>query len=163
MELIRYRPGEAIRWLQTGAENNRKTASAKGKAVVRPPEEEHKFQQTVKAAAGAVIDFGKGAYTDLLHRQAEASEYILQEKHFDVVHGSTIKSIAYDRVKGISLLGEKATVTLDKGSLTIKPFAHIVAGRIKVPVGWSRNGMEVPYEVLLEELAARCRVELSED
>jgi len=31
----------------------------------------------------------------------------------------------------------------------------VVAGRTKVPVGWRRNGLEVPYELLIDELAAR--------
>jgi hypothetical protein len=31
-----------------------------------------------------------------------------------------------------------------------------------VPIGWDRNGMEVPYELLVEELAARSRVEVDQ-
>ena len=158
MEPIRYKPGEAIRWLETGAAANRKTAKQKGKDV---------FTSGIPAGAkfgqgvGALIDLGKGAWSDILHQQAEASEYILQEDRFDVVSGNSIKTVPYNEIKRIAIKNEKATVTLDRGStLVIKPYAHIVASRIRVPVGWMRNGMEVPYDLLIEELSARCGVEV---
>lgn len=164
MELVRYKPGEAIRWLETGAVNIRKEAKSKGRSLIRQEGVDQKtFGQNVMTAAGAIMDFGRSAYTDMLHQQAQASEFVLQEQHFDVVKGGSIKTVAYDRVKKVVLRGEKATFTLDKGSLTIKPFAHIVAGRVRVPVGWSRNGTEVPYELLLEELAARCGLEVEDE
>lgn len=158
MEPIRYKPGEAIRWLETGAEANRKSAKQKGREIFGtdlPP--------TVKfgAGVGALIDLGKGAWADVVHKQAEASEYILQDDRFDVVTGNSIKTVPYSEVKKITIKGERATVTLQRGSLIqIKPYAHITAGRLKVPVGWLRNGMEVPYDLLIDELSARCGVEV---
>ncbi len=164
MELVRYKAGEAIRWLQTGAENSRKDARVKGRSVVKQEGvDQRSFGQNVKTAAGALIDLGKSAYTDLLHDQAQASEYVLQEHSFDVVKGSSIKTIPYERVKKIELEGDKSIIILDKGTMVVKPFAHIVAGRVKVPIGWSRNGIEVPYELLMVELAARCKVEIDEE
>jgi hypothetical protein len=160
VEVVRYRPGEAIRWLQTGAEYIRRGARAKGKSVIDP--NGSTFGQNLKTAAGALVDYTKGAYADMMHKQAEAQEYVLLEKHFDIVRGSAIKTLDYDRVKKIEVKGDKATVTFDTGHLTIKPFAHIVSGKARVPVGWSRNGIEVPYELILEELAARCGVEIDE-
>ncbi len=109
--------------------------------------------------AGALFEMGKGAYTDLLHRQAEASEYVLLDSHFDIISGASIKSIGYTRIEAIELKGDRVHLVLDQGTVVIKPFAHIVAGRVKVPIGWSRNGMEVPYELLIEELSARAKVE----
>ncbi len=59
MEPIRYKPGEAIRWLETGAEANLKSAKQKGKDV---------FTSGSNAGAkvgqgfGALIDLGKGAF-----------------------------------------------------------------------------------------------------
>jgi hypothetical protein len=158
MEPIRYKPGEAIRWLETGASANRKSARQKGREV---------FYSDIPAGAklgqgvGALIDLGKGAWTDILHKQADASEYVLQEDRFDVVSGNSIKTVPYAEIKKISLKNEKATITLDRGStIVIKPYAHITASRIRVPVGWLRNGMEVPYDLLIEELSARCSVEV---
>lgn len=158
MEPIRYKPGEAIRWLETGADANRKSAKQKGKEV---------FASGIPASIklgqgiGALFDLGRGAWADVLHKQAEASEYVLQEDRFDVVSGNSIKTVPYSEVKKISIKGEKAIVTLQRGStLSIKPYAHITAGRIRVPVGWMRNGMEVPYDLLIDELSARCGVEV---
>jgi hypothetical protein len=164
MEPIRYKPGEAIRWLETAADSFRKSAKNKGKEAVDPKRDRSDFKKvgaSVADAAGAIYDFGKGAWADMLHRQADASEYVLQENHFDVVKGGSIKSVEYQRVTEISIKGESVIVKLDKGSVSIKPYAYIISGRVKVPVGWSRNGMEVPYELLIEELAARCGVNVT--
>jgi len=158
MEPIRYKPGEAIRWLGTGAEANRKSAKTKGRDVFAPG-----IPPGAKLGQGvaALIDLGKSAWSDILHKQAEASEYVLQDDRFDVVSGTSIKTVPYAEVRKISLRNERATITLDRGStLAIKPYAHITAGRIRVPVGWQRNGMEVPYDLLIEELSARCGVEV---
>ena len=161
MEVVRYRPGEAIRWLATGADNFRRGAVSRGKAAVKQPNSDARaVKENIKNAAGALIDFGKGAYTDLLHNQAEASEYVLLDDQFDIVRGGTIRSIPYSDVKKIEYRADRATLVLPKGSLVIKPVAHIVAGHAKVAVGWARNEIEVPYELLIEELAARCRCEI---
>ena len=158
MEAIRYKPGEAIRWLETGAEANRKSAKQKGREVFTPGTPTGaKLGQGV----GALIDLSKGAWADILHKQAEASEYVLQDDRFDVVTGNSIKTVPYEEIKKISIKNERATITLFRGSvMSIKPYAHISAGRIRVPVGWMRNGMEVPYDLLIEELSARCGVEV---
>lgn len=163
MEVVRYRPGEAIRWLQTGAANIRRGAQAKGRAVAdSTPTDARSFGQGIATAASALVDLGKGAYAELIHRQAEVNEYVLQEERFDVVNGNSIKSVEYSRIKKISFGNERAKIELDRGDLVIKPYAHIVAGRVKVPVGWTRNGMDVPYELLIEEIAARCSLEIEE-
>lgn len=163
MEPIRYKPGEAIRWLETAADSFKRNAKVKGKEAVDPKRDRSDFKkvgQNVADVAGAIYDLGRSAWADMLHRQADASEYVLQDGHFDVVKGTSIKTIDYDRVESVTVKNETVTLNLDKGSLTIKPYAYIVAGRVKVPVGWSRNGMEVPYELLIEELCARCGVNL---
>ena len=157
MELVRYRPGEAIRWLQTGAEHIRREARTKGKAVV---DDGKSFGENLKTAASAVFEFGKGAYAELMHSQAEANEYVLHDAHVDIVRNGSIKRIDYAAVKAMEVHGEKTHLILEKSKVSIRPFAYVVAGKAKVPVGWSRNGIEVPYELLLEELAARCGVDI---
>ena len=164
MELVRYKPGEAIRWLETGADNIRKGAQVRGMNLLKQGGADSKtFAENMKTAAGALFDFGRGTYADMKYRQAEDGEYVFQENQFDIVDGGNLKTISYDRVIAIHLKADRAVLTLDKGIVTIKPFAYIVSGRIKVPVGWVRNGIEVPYELLLLELAARCGVEMQEE
>ncbi len=161
MEIVRYKPGEAIRWLKVGGESERKQAAEKGKSVFEQTgTDQRPAYQNVFTVAGALYKFGRGAYGELKAKMAEASEYILQDAHFDVVHAQSIKSIKYAQVAAVKLTGDKIQLTLDKGHLTIKPYAQIVAGTVKAPVGWTRNGIEVPYELLAEELAARCGVNL---
>lgn len=164
MEPIRYKTGEAIRWLKTGAQAIRKTAGEKGKQVVQSgtPKDVRDVGGRMAAAAGAVMDYGKSAWADMKHNELEHTEYVLTDGGFDVVKGSSIKSIPYDRVTKIQRRGDRVTITLDRGTVLIKPHAFIVAGGLKVPVGWTRNGMEVPYELLLEELAARCGVNIED-
>lgn len=159
MEPIRYRPGEALRWLDVGAKDMRKSAARKGRGIVR--REGHRtIGKDIKEAAGALFDMGKSALADLAHRQAMASEYILEDEVFEVSRGGSSKQYRYEEIESIERKGDRVILALDQGSLTIKPHAYIVSGRIKVPVGWVRNGLEVPYEILLDELAARCGKEL---
>jgi hypothetical protein len=161
VELIRYKPGEAIRWLELGAQDLRKSAQRKGKSLVRR-EGERSIGKDVRQVAGALMGMGKGALADILHHQAQASEYILHDSYFEIVTPNRIRSFKYDSVASIKRKGDKATVVLDQGSVTIRPHAFILSGRVKVPVGWSRNGMEVPYEVLIDELAGRCDVDIED-
>ena len=161
VELVRYKPGEAIRWLEMGAQDLKKSARRKGKSIVRR-EGERSIGRDISQAAGVLMGMGKGALADLIHHQAESSEYVLHDDRFEVVTPGRIKSVKYSQVRSIRMKNEKATLVLDQGSVTIKPHAYVVAGRIKVPIGWARNGMEVPYEVLLDELAARCDVDIEQ-
>lgn len=159
MELIRYRPGEAIRWIQTGAQKNRKDAKVLARSMA-PPEDMRSLAENVKSGVGALVAAGRGAIADLMHHQAAASEYALGETEFEVVKPGSAKRYAYADVKDITVTGDRVLVKTDRAQISIKPYAYVVAGRLKVPVGWSRNGIEVPYELLIEELAARCGIEI---
>lgn len=162
MEEVRYKPGEAIRWLQTGAHDIRKSARRQGKSVMRR-EGERSIGRDLREIAGALTDLGKSAMAELAHRQAEASEYVLHDDRFEVVAGGRIRTVAYREILEIRVRGDKATLAMDQGSLSIKPHAHVVSGRLKVPVGWTRNGIEVPFELLIDELSARCGLTVVRD
>lgn len=159
MELIRYRPGEAIRWLNSGAQDMRKNASRKGKRIIER-EGDRTFGRDFRDAAGVIIDLGKSALAELSHRQAETGEYILHDDRVEVVTPLKITAVRYDQIRHIKLKGETIKLILDHGSLTVKPHAYIVSGRIRVPIGWVRNGLEVPYETLIEELSGRSGVNI---
>ena len=164
METVRYRPGEALRWLQTGAENIRKAAGERGRSVIRQSGTEQKRPvENLRTAAGALADLGRSAYAEALHKKAESMEYVLLKDRLDLIQGPRIESVPWDSIKGIKVEGDRAHLILDKGRVTLKPFAHLVAGRVKVPVGWTRNGIEVPYELLVEEIAARAKREIEEE
>jgi hypothetical protein len=166
MEPVRYRPGEAIRWLESGAESSRDAAKQKAKKLSESDPEASAFKKVgkgIKTAAGAAMDMGRGAWADLLVQRAGASEFVFLDNQVDVVNGNSIRAIPYTSIRAIKQKGDRTALTLDKGSLTIKPYAYIVAGKLRVPIGWTRNDMEVPFELLVEELSARCGVEVQKD
>lgn len=137
----------------------RYVANAQGRSLVRR-EGERSLGKDVMHAAGAIADFGKSALADLKHRQAQATEFILHETEFEIVSSSRAQTIPYDTVLSIRMKGDKATLVFEHGSYSIKPEAYIVSGKIKIPIGWSRNDIEVPYEMLIDELAARVGVKV---
>lgn len=159
MDLIRYKPGEAIRWIHTGAEDMRKQAMRQGKSVIKR-EGDRTIGKDIKDVASALVDMGKSTWAEVLHKQAEASEYVLHADKFDVVSPGKIQSVRYDEVVDMKQKGDRVTVILKQGSITIKPHAYILVGKLKAPVGWARNGLEVAYETLLDELSARCKVNI---
>lgn len=157
MEPIRYKPGEALRWLETGAEDLRKSAKRQGGAVLSRTGA-RSVGTDLKEAAGALVDFGKSALAEVLHRQAQASEYLLFPDRFEIVSPGGLRVVPYAEVVDMKQKGERLTIILKRGSIALKPYAHIVCGRLKVPVGWSRNGIEVPFEMLADELSARAGI-----
>jgi hypothetical protein len=159
VDIVRYRPGEAIRWLETGAQEVRNTAKRQGKSLVRR-EGERSIGKDIRDAAGVLVNMGKSALAEIKHRQATASEYVLHDDRLEIISPGKVRTISYDSVRSIKQRGDRATLILDQGSESIKPHAYIVSGRLRVPIGWSRNGLEVPFEVLLDELSARCDVEI---
>lgn len=160
-ELIRYKAGDAIRWLDLGSGSLKDSAKRHTRDVVER-RGERGIGKDIGGIFGAAMDYGKGAVADMMHRQAEASEYILDGHSFEIHSGRSVKKVLYSDVKSIRRSSDKVKFILSQGSLEIKPYAHIVAGRVRVPVGWSRNGIEVPFDLITEELAARCHVEVEE-
>lgn len=160
METVRYRPGEALKWLEIGALEYRRQARKKGSEAIRL-QEDVPVSSNLKAAAEAAVDLGKGALAELARLQAEGTEYILGDQSFEVVQAGRLRSIRYDAVNAIVQKGDTYQLQLSSGKrLSIRPPAHLVVGRLRVPVGWIRNGLEVPYNVLADELAARCGVNI---
>lgn len=137
----------------------RKNAARTGKRLIQR-EGDRNIGRDFRDAAGVLIDLGKSALAELSHRQAQASEYVFHDDRFEVITPSRITSVRYDQVKQIKLQKDALKIVLDAGQVSVRPHAYIVSGRIKVPVGWQRNGLEVPYETLLEELSGRSGVNI---
>ena len=158
-EIVRYRADEAIRWLDAGADGMRRDAAEGARAAKNAVAGDlGSVGRSIRKAAGSVRDFGRAAVADLSHRRADAIEYVLDEERFDIVRGGAIHSIRYDDVRTIELRGDRATLQMESGHATIKPIAHLVTAGAKVPLGWSRNGLDAPYFTLIEEIAARAGV-----
>ncbi len=107
------------------------------------------------------MDMGRGAFAELVHKQAEGTEYALDEDKLEARNLGRSKAISYRDVKQIlAKSSDRYQLVLASGTHMVKPIAHLVAGRLKVPIGWRRNTMEVPYETLIDEIAARCGLEI---
>ena len=149
--LVRYRPADLLRWLELGAESLRTAGDMKDS-----PESD--IRRAVLHAAGKVFHFGKSAVAEVSRKALAQLEYRLYDDHFEAATATSVKSISYADVKGIEA-GKRGAfkVVSSGGNVTIKPYAWLLAAGVKMPVGWERNGMEVPFELLIEELAARTK------
>jgi malonyl CoA-acyl carrier protein transacylase len=158
-QVVRYRPGEAIRWLDGAAEEALGQAKEKASAVTQNGAG---WTERIKKVAGALGELGRGAQAELTRRRAAVSEFVFRDEDFTVSRAGSRQTFPYSAVKRFAKDKDKVVVTLAHAALTIRPYAYVVAGKLKVPVGWDRNGSEVPYELLFEEWAARCRLEVVE-
>ena len=159
MPTVTYRPPDILHWFSTGSQEALKSAKRKGRSLAKGGE------STVKEkffrAASMAADFGRGAGADLIHRQAAETVYKLYDQHMVVKTPLTQTRVDYEGVTAIrSHAKDKFEIDHDGGTLTVRPIAHLVSGKIRSPVGWMRNDIEVPFTMLLEELSARCSVEI---
>lgn len=159
MDVVRYRPDEAVRWLQMGAANMRLEARRQTSGIILR-EGERTIARDLKDAAGAIFGMGKSAWAELVHDDATATQYVLRKDRLEIVRSGGTKTVRYKDVVSMRQRGDRLTLVLKSGSAAIKPHAHVVSGRVKVPIGWSRDGLQVPYETLLDELSARCGIEI---
>ena len=160
MQRVTYTPAEVLHCSGAGARQARASAKKKGQSVLQDGD----LAKGLRSVAGAAADLGKLALTDLVQRQAEVTSVEFFDDAFEVVGFTNRKRIAYTEVQQIRAMGQdRFEVVYRSGSVVLKPVAHLVAGRLKVPVGWVRNGMEVPYSTLLDELTGRCGVEVSQE
>lgn len=157
MVTVTYKPADVLHWFGIGSRQARQKARKKGQAAFQGTD----FAQGIRDVAGAAAELGKGALTDLVQRKAEDTIYLLSDDAIEIAGMTSRKRVLYQDVTGIeSLTHDRFELQHKGGAIMVKPIAHLVAGRMRVPVGWSRNGMEVPYATLIEELAARCGVEI---
>lgn len=160
MANVVYKPAEVLHWFE--AETRRTNASAKAQTrdIARTAKGEG-IIPGIKQAAEAAISAGKGAYGSVVQRVAEETRYDLFSQGFEVTDLTRKSKIGYDQIRQIlAKPNDRFQILYNGGSLMIKPVAHLVAGKYRVPVGWIRNGAEVSYRTLIEELSARSGVEI---
>lgn len=162
MKTVTYRAPELLRWFETGSQEAYKSALRKGRAL--PATQSGHWQKGVAKAASAALDLGKGAVADIVHRTAEQTVYKFYEDKFTIAGGMSLLTVHYRDVSSVRARGkDRFTVSHPAGTISIKPIAYLLSGRIKVPIGWERNGVEVPFTMLVEELSARCGLEIDSE
>jgi hypothetical protein len=162
-EPVVYSPPACIQWFEVGAGGIKQDARAKAKAA-KVGLQEKDLGTALKEGLSAAMRAGRAAMANLAGKRSEATEVRLYEDHFELVSLLKTVSIPYKEVRSIAPSPggkHRYTLTLRSGEHTLSPVAYLVSGSARVPVGWQRNGMEVPYLLLIEELAARCGVEVT--
>lgn len=159
MQPVRYRPGESLKWLDEAAGADKKKAGRLYQSAVHDSfsgsaaeASRHRLMKAAKAM-GALL---KGAYTEIANSKMLAVEYVLTDDSIFISGPNRREEIRFDTISSLTFDGVNAVFNHQKGDFTIKPYAYITAGAVKAPIGWNRDGHEVPYELLVEEIAARC-------
>jgi len=156
-DVVRYEPVEALRWLKFGAGSMRQDAIQRSGEIVRR-EGARTIGKDLSQAAGALFGMGKSAMADLLHASASATEFVISDTEVQVIRATQSKRYAFSEAVRAERQGDKVYFVFSSGTVEVSPYAYITSGRIKAPLGWNRNGLEVPFTTLVEELAARCGV-----
>lgn len=160
METVTYRAPDILHWFSTGSQEAIDSAVRKGRAFTKSAGDAS-IKENIKRAAGVAADFGRGAAAEVLHRGAVDTVYKLHDTQMDVRGTAGMRTVTYDSILAIQLLPkDRYVIEHTEGTLTVRPIAHLSSGKIRVPVGWVRNEIEVPFSTLLEELSARSGVEI---
>lgn len=114
------------------------------------------LKKAVIEAIGKAVSYGKGAFADVSSRSIERLEYRLYDEALE----TGTKRISYRDIKRIEKSKRGFRIVSGTGGAFIKPYAWLVVSGAKVPIGWERNGMEVPFETLVEEIAARAHTHI---
>lgn len=158
---MRYRPSEALNWLKGGFEENLKYASRLGKAAIREDKSgDTKLRTRVKSAGKALLSLGLGAYREIASVRSNTYEFVVSDENFSAILPNRSVSVQYSSVQRITATDDGFLVHFGQSSLLIKPYAYVVAGLARAPIGWERDGHEVPFETLVEELSARSGIEI---
>ncbi|MGE0002408.1 MAG: hypothetical protein AB7F50_02410 [Fimbriimonadaceae bacterium] len=159
MEPVTYRTPPVLHWFGTESRLNMQAAKKLKESALTAGKRDIAGQ--LKDAASAALSFGKGTAADIAFRNATEEAYVLTETAIERYKSTGRSRVALEKVERIVDEGN-GTIVLEHGSgkLVIRPVAHLVRGRQRAPIGWLRNGVEVPYVTLANEIAARCGLEV---
>jgi len=145
---VRYRPADVLRWLELGNQTLRQSP-------LKPAGPD--VTKALFEIVGKVVREGKGAIAGIAKKNLEGLEFLLEEDH--LIAGG--RQIPYKDVRAIEAeKGGVYQISAGSSSFAIKPYAWLEIAGHKVPIGWLRDGMEVPFELLPEEIAARSALEI---
>ncbi|MER3413677.1 MAG: hypothetical protein C4327_11885 [Meiothermus sp.] len=153
MLVARYRPADAIRWIEIGT---RRTAKP-GDLPFEPP---GGARDAILDALQKALDFGRTKMAEFHGQAIRAKEYLLYEDRFEVVASSGTRSVLYADVESLELKrGGSFLFRLRQGRIAVRPYAWLLVLGTRIPLGWERNGVDVPFETLSEEIALRAKVQ----
>ena len=160
MDSVTYRSPDLLHWFGAGSDAAVESAKRRTKAAAEGASKSD-IKKSLVNVAGAALDIGRMAAVDIVKRQIEDTVYRFDDDVFEVQLAIGTKRIRYEDVASIvAKTNDRYVVTYAGGSITVKPVAHLVSGRVRVPIGWIRNGLDVSYATLAVELAARCDLDI---
>ena len=160
MDSVTYRSPDLLHWFGAGSDAAAESAKRRTKAAAEGASKSD-IKRSLVNVAGAALDIGRMAAVDFVKRQIEDTVYRFDDDGMDVQLAIGTKRVLYDEVKSIvAKTNDRYEVKFVGGTMTVKPVAHLVSGRVRVPIGWVRNGLDVSYATLVQELAARCDLDI---
>lgn len=159
MSTVHYTAPDILHWLGTPADRPK----AKSRQTPEPKSSaSSEIAANIKAVASAATSFGKEAIADIVRAKVSVYKVSLYEKGMEIYSLTATRKIDYENVKSIKeLTNDRFEIVHENGKAIIKPCGHIVVERLKLPIGWIRNGLEVSYHTLIQEIAARSSIEIS--
>jgi hypothetical protein len=152
-EIARYKPADIIRWLEIGADTLRTPSRRSARDM----------KGVVAQAMTRVLDVGKSAVADVGARGLARLEYRVHPDGFEALTATSRKTVPFGPTTRIQSLRRGGfRISTEGTSISVRHYAWLVVSGIKVPLGWRRNGMEVPFDLLLEEVAARSKAPIEQ-
>ena len=149
-EIVVYRPLDIQTWLKLGSESLKQT----------PFQSEGDLRKAVTGVVGKAFDFGKSALAGVGGLAIDRIEYRLHPDRIEIAGIGATKSVPYSQIKKVEAHGRGYRIEAGTQSFSIMPYAHLLVSNIKVPLGWRRNRMEVAFNLLADEIAARAKAPL---
>jgi hypothetical protein len=149
---VRYRPLTVGTWLVLGAQSLPEEDLLKA----RPG-----MARAVWSAVGKFVGEGKLTYAEIIRQHLEKMEYRLYEDRVETTQGARVKAFPYSDLKRCEIPRPyEFRFHSSQGMLVIRPYAWLSVRGLKVPLGWRRDRLEVPYVQLGEEIADRARLRI---
>lgn len=148
---VKYRVSDSIlKWFEFQPSVSETTSQAISKAKSDQPVQKH-----IKNAAQTIVDIGKSAYAGMVQLGPLEYEVTFRESEVSLCRNRRIERIPYRTIQRIALEKDVITLKLDHQTIKIRPVVVLSAGKLKVPVGWDRDGQDVPFETLAHEFSGR--------
>jgi hypothetical protein len=151
-ETVVYRPLDIQAWLKLGSQSLKQA----------PLQAEGDLRKAVTGVVGKAFDIGKSALAGVGGLAIDRIEYRLFEDRVEVVGIGPTKSVPYAQIRRVEGHGRGYRVDAGSLSFSIMPYAYLLVSNVKVPLGWRRNRMEVAFNLLADEIAARAKAPLEE-
>lgn len=159
MSTVHYSAPDILQWLGTTGER----AKVQGKQLAKSKgDQSGEITANLKAVASAAASFGKEALADIVRTKVAVYKVTLYDKGMEIQTLTGTKKVEYSWVTGIDeLSNDRFEIKHSNGKAVIKPCGYLLVDRLKLPIGWLRNGLEVSYHTLIEEIAARSSIEIA--